>query len=96
MLSMSIFTFNPDKTEEVLKRRLEEEAVMPERIKIIGEWCSIKTGKVFRLIEGKNLNDTLTAFRRWSDLGKIEVISVMKSKELICRLGYFFPKKIVG
>lgn len=84
MVSIVIFAFRPEKREEVMTRRLEE-ADIADGIKIIGEWCSLETGRVFRLLEGKNLKASLVAYRTWNELGKIEVIPVKKSEELLNR-----------
>ena len=81
MLSMVIFTFRPEKREEVTKRRSEEDTTYEGMTKI-AEWHSAKTGRVFRLIEGGDLKTALEAFRTWSDLGRIEVVPVMKSEGL--------------
>ena len=81
MLSIVIFTFSPEKREEVIKRRSEEDTY--ERMRQISEWYSAETGRAFRLIEGGDLKATLEAFRTWGGLGKIEVVPVIKSEELI-------------
>ena len=83
MLSISVFTFDPEQKEEVIKRRIEEELRIPHRMKIIGEWCAMNEGRVFRLIEAESLKETLAAFRFWSDLGKIKITPVEKSETLL-------------
>lgn len=79
MLSMVIFTFKPEKTERILTRRAEEDTIFD--VRNIGEWCSVETGRVFRLVEGRNLGTTLEAFRTWGHLGKIEVVPVKRVEE---------------
>jgi hypothetical protein len=81
MLSMVIFTFKPERTAEVLKRRREEDPIFD--VNSMGEWCSIETGRVFRLVEGANLQTALEAFRTWGHLGKIEIVPVKRVDEVI-------------
>ncbi|HMK49505.1 MAG TPA: DUF3303 family protein [Thermodesulfovibrionales bacterium] len=81
MLSMVIFTFKPENMGQVLKRRSEEDSIFD--VRNIGEWSSIETGRVFRLVEGGNLETTLEAFRTWGHLGKIEVVSVKRVEGLM-------------
>jgi hypothetical protein len=83
MLSISVFTFNPEQKEEVIKRRIDEELKIPHGMKIIGEWCAMNEGRVFRLIEAESLKETLAAFRFWSDLGKIKITPVVESEKLL-------------
>jgi hypothetical protein len=81
MLSMVIFTFDPGRREEILKRRLEEEKIFD--VSNIGEWYSVERGQVFRLIEGGSLQTALEAFRTWGYLGKIRVVPVKNIGELL-------------
>jgi hypothetical protein len=81
MLSMVIFRFNPERKEEVLRRRLEEEPIF--EVNNVGEWCSIEAGQVFRLVEGMNLQSALEAFRTWGHLGNIEIVPVERVDEVI-------------
>jgi len=78
---MVIFTFEPEKTEQVLKRRTVENTIFD--VRNVGEWSSVETGRVFRLVEGGNLETTLEAFRTWGHLGKIEVVPVKRVEELL-------------
>ena len=48
MLFMVIFTWEPGKTEEVIKRRARAED--PEGLKVIGEWADLQGGRAFRLV----------------------------------------------
>jgi hypothetical protein len=83
MLSISVFTFDPAQKEEVIQRRIEEELKLPHGMKIIGEWCAMNEGRVFRLIEAESLKETLAAFRFWSDLGNIKITRVVESEKLL-------------
>jgi hypothetical protein len=83
MLFMTIFTYEPEMRDEVIKRAVTKGTMVPDGAKNLGQWSSTAGGKVFRLIE---LDDPLVAYQgtyAWSDLGKVEVIPVMDTQELL-------------
>jgi hypothetical protein len=49
MFFMNIFTWEPEKRDEVIKRCATKKA--HEGIKLIAEWVDLQGGRVFRLIE---------------------------------------------
>jgi len=81
MLFMGIFTYEPEKRTEVIKRRAEK-GPMAEG-KIIGEWGSIAGGLVYRVVEIDDPKAMLKAVMAWSDLGKMELIPIMASEDVI-------------
>lgn len=81
MLFMAIFTYEPEKRMEVIKRRAEKGPMAAG--KIIGEWGAIAGGRVFRVFEIDDPSAILAAVMAWSDLGKIELIPVMTSEDVI-------------
>jgi hypothetical protein len=86
MLFMTIFTYEPDKRDEVVKRALTKGTMVPEGAMDLGQWSSTSGGKVFRLVE---MDDPLVAYKgtyAWSDLGKVEVYPVIDTQELLRRL----------
>jgi hypothetical protein len=85
MLSMVIFRFDPENREEVLKRRSEEQSILDASN--IGEWYSVETNQVFRLIEGGNLRTAMEAFRTWGHLWRIEIVPVKNIGEPFRRTG---------
>ena len=81
MLFMSIFTYEPEKRDEVIKRRAEKGAMIPEGMKVLGEWSDTSGGRVFRLVEMDDPKVGLAATLAWSDLGKIEIVPVLATEE---------------
>ncbi len=81
MLFMAIFTYEPEKRSEVIKRRAEKGPITGA--KIIGEWGSIGGGRVFRVIEVDDPKVLLAGSMAWSDLGKVELIPIMTSEDVI-------------
>jgi hypothetical protein len=81
MLFMAIFTFEPEKSAEVLKRRMEKGPLASG--KIIGEWGAIGGGRVFRVMEGDDPGAMLKASSAWTDLGRVELIPVMATEDVV-------------
>lgn len=90
MLFMAIATYEPEKRNEIIKRRQEREAIEPPKgAKLIGEWNVIGGGKVFRLIDVEDPKAGFAAALAWSDLCKIEIIPVIETEEAM----KLIPKK---
>jgi hypothetical protein len=83
MLYMTIFTYEPERRNEVMKRRLEKGPIIPQGMKVIGEWSAIGGGRVFRLVQVENPAAAMAAVGAWSDLGKYEIVPVMDSDEAL-------------
>ena len=80
---MTIYTYEPEKREAVIKRRAEKGAMAPPGMKIVGEWSDITGGRVFRLVEVDDPRVMLGASAAWADLGKIESVPVMETEEVM-------------
>lgn len=86
MLFMTIFSYEPEKRDEVISRALSKGTMVPEGAREIGQWSSTAGGKVFRLVD---IDDPQVAYKgtyAWSDLGKIEIYPVMETKALLTML----------
>jgi Domain of unknown function (DUF3303) len=85
MPSIAIFTFDPQRFNEVIERREQEHVSAFGRIKILGEWCDTRNGRVVRLIDDGDYEEILAAYRMWSDLGTLEIFPVTDTNDLINR-----------
>lgn len=83
MLFMTIYTYEPEEREAVIRRRAEKGAMAPQGMKIVGEWSALTGGRVFRLVEVDDPRVMLGATAAWADLGKIESIPVMETEEVM-------------
>lgn len=83
MLFMTIFTYEPERRNEVLKRRLEKGSLVPQGMRVVGEWSDIGGGRVFRLVQVESPAAAVSAAGAWSDLGKYEIVPVMDSEEAL-------------
>ena len=79
MLIMDIITWEPARSEEVIKRRAEEK--IPQGVKVIGEWIDIGGCRAYRLVEvaDPKLLFAMTSF--WIGFGKKELVPVMGAEE---------------
>ena len=80
---MTIFTYSPERRDEVIKRRIEKGSMIPGGMKSLGEWSDIGGGRVFRLIDVLTDDPTiaLAGTRAWSDLGEIELVPVIDTEQ---------------
>lgn len=81
MLFMSIFTAEPGKAMEVIRRRAEKGPITGG--KIVGEWAAIEGTRVFRVVEVDDPKSVLTSVMAWSDLGKTEIVPIFPTEEAI-------------
>jgi hypothetical protein len=81
MLFMAIFTWEPEKGDEVIKRRATEKIL--EGIKMVGEWKDLGRGRVFRLFEATDPTVILAMSSAWCDLGKTEFVPVIETEEVL-------------
>ena len=51
MLFMVLTTTEPEKSDEVMKRRLEKGLMAAQGLKVVGEWQAIAGGRAFVLCE---------------------------------------------
>lgn len=86
MLFMSVFTWDPSKRDEVIKRRTEGPQI-PESAKLIDEWVVLGRNQVFRLMEADKEIDIAKATLPWTDTGNINVYPVMTTDEMFKQLG---------
>jgi hypothetical protein len=87
MLFMTVFTYPPANRNEVVKRRLDQGALVPEGIKVLGEWSYTGSGRVFRLIEASDAASAFKGAYAWSDLGTVDTYPVMETDKVMAMVG---------
>jgi hypothetical protein len=83
MLYMTVFTYPPENRDAVIKRRLEKGALLPEGMKVLGEWSYTGSGRVFRLIDTTDATAAFKGSYAWSDLGTVETYPVMDTEAVM-------------
>jgi len=83
MLFMTIFSYEPENRDKVIKRAVSDGLQTPDDVKELGVWSALSGGKVFRLLEADDEKALYQGTYLWSDLGKIEVVPVMETHQLL-------------
>ncbi len=83
MLFMCIYTYEPKEREAVRKRFIEKGSMVPQGVKLIGEWSVLAGGRMFRLIESDDPMAIAETSAAWVDLCKLEVIPVIEHEKRI-------------
>lgn len=83
MLFMSIYTFEPAKRNEIIKRRMERGTALREGVKVIGEWTDLGGGRGFLLIEAEDPKVLMAGTLTWGDLMEIESVPVIQTEEVM-------------
>jgi hypothetical protein len=83
MLFMSIYTYEPAKRNEIIKRRVEKGALTATGVKIIGEWIALSGHRGFMLFEAQDPKAVMATTLAWSDLLRFESVAVMEAEEVM-------------
>jgi hypothetical protein len=83
MLFMCIGTYDADKRDEIVKRRLAKGRMTPKGMKVLGEWSTFGGGRLFVLTEGSDPQAAFQSTWAWSDLMKFEIIPVIETEPLM-------------
>jgi hypothetical protein len=83
MIFCSILTWDSDKRNEIIKRRTENGSMMPESIKLVGEWVDLSDGRDVIVFETDEPEALLADALAWTDLMTIETFPVMEAEELM-------------
>ena len=79
MLFLVIYIWEPEKRDEIIKRRVEKGTMAPEGIKILGEWTDLGGARGFVLYE--TAEPSIVWTMAWSDLMSMEVIPVADTEK---------------
>ena len=83
MLFMSIYTYEPEKRNEIIKRRAEKGAMTPPGVKVIGEWIALSGHRGFMLFEAQDPKAVMATTLAWSDLLRFDSVGVMEAEEVM-------------
>ena len=77
------YTYEPDKRDAIIKRRLEKGASFASGVKVIAEYSVIGGGRGFSVVEANDPKALLQSSLAWSDLLKVEILPVMDAEEVM-------------
>jgi hypothetical protein len=83
MLFMTVYSYPPGHRNDVIKRRLQVGPQLTDKVKLVGEWSYVGSGKVFRLVEASDATELFKASYAWSDLGTVETYPVMEVENVM-------------
>jgi hypothetical protein len=77
MLFIDVLTFEPDKRDEIVKRRLEKGMMIPEGVKMLGEFLALRGHLIFLIFETDDPGLIYELHHAWSDLVRFDLLPVM-------------------
>jgi hypothetical protein len=83
MLFMGIGSYDTDKRDEIIKRRLEKGRMTPKGMKVLGEWSTFGGGQMFILTEVSDPQVAFESILPWSDLMTFEIIPVIETEQVM-------------
>jgi hypothetical protein len=83
VLFMKIVTKEPDKREEIRKKRTGLGAPDFKGVKILGEWSTIQNDRVFVLLDVTDPRDLALMVAPFASLVRDEIIPVMETEEML-------------
>lgn len=81
MLFMDIWTWEPEKRDEVAKRWAEWEC--PKGITVRGAWVDLTGNRYFFLYEVEDPRVLLAANTYWNDIARVDSVPVMDAEEVM-------------
>lgn len=81
MIFMTIYTWEPGNRNEIIKRRIQKGRLIPDGVKVLGEWTDLGGGRGFLLVEANDPAALMLGARAWLDLMKMEAVPVMDTEE---------------
>jgi len=81
MLFMNIYSWDQDKRDEIIKRRLEKGRMFPKGVKVIGEWTAIGRSMGCVLTEVDDPKLLAQANIAWSDILESDIFPVLDTEK---------------
>jgi hypothetical protein len=83
MLFCSILTWDKEKRNEIIKRRSENGMMMPDNMKLVGEWTDLSDGRDIVIFETDDPTALLADALAWTDIMTFETFPVMEAEKLM-------------
>jgi hypothetical protein len=84
MLFINMYTWDIEKRDEIIKRRVDNGRMTAEGVKVLGEWTAVGKNMGFMLFEAEDPKLISQSNLAWSDIIKIENLLVLDTeKDLI-------------
>jgi uncharacterized protein with GYD domain len=83
MVFINIYSYDPDKRDKIIARRLEKGLMFPKGIKVLHEWSTIGGGGGVIVCETDDPKALAQASLAWSDLLKSDIFPVLNTEEVL-------------
>jgi len=81
MLYVMVYSWEKEKRDEIIKRRLEKGTMLPSGVKILGEWTTIGRNEGFMVIEADDPKLVVQGLLGWNDLVDYDVNPVLDTEK---------------
>jgi len=81
MLFMNMYSWDNDKRDKIIERRVEKGTMVPEGVKIIGEWTAVGRDKGFMLCEADDPVLMSQFNMAWNDILKSDLMLVLDTEK---------------
>ena len=86
MLFINMYTWEKEKRNEIIQRRLEHGRMTPEGVTVLGEWTAISRNIGFTLFEADDASLLTKANLVWSDLINLETLIVLDTEKDLLKI----------
>jgi len=83
MLFVTILTWNPENRNEIVQRRAEKGAMIPEGITVVGEWGDLSGCRDVIVFETDDADALLMDSMNWNDLIKMGTFPAMEAEKVM-------------
>ena len=81
MLFVIVYSWDKDKRDEIIKRRLEKGRLYPSGVKVLGEWTAVGRNKGFLVVEADDPKLLSQANIAWNDILDSDIHLVLDTEE---------------
>ena len=81
MLFVIMYSWEKEKRDEIIKRRLEKGRMVPKGVKVLGEWTAIGKRVGFEVIEADDPKLIVQGNLAWNDIIDLEVYPVLDTEK---------------
>ena len=81
MLIVIMYSWEKEKRDEIIKRRLEKGRMVPKGVKVLGEWTAIGKRVGFEVIEADDPKLIVQGNLAWNDIIDLEVYPVLDTEK---------------
>lgn len=82
MKYMIVWTSKPDQSDDAFSRYIENRAVPPEDVRLLGRWCDYSGDRGFTYVEAEDIEPVERWCKDWENLLTFDIHHVMDNDEM--------------